>query len=72
MKEEFTKEMHSELKVSKHDEECLRAGCVWHTWCNENSSKEDVEKYAKMYSISYEVAMKYKSYWLDKYGRKTK
>ena len=69
MKEELTTKMHGEFTITKEDEGKLRAGCVWHVWCDRNSSKADVEKYAKMYSISYETAMKWRDYWLRKYQK---
>lgn len=65
MEDELTTKMHEEFKISREDEIELRAGCVWRTWCNNESSKEEVEKYAQMYSISYEDAMKWKEYWLN-------
>lgn len=72
MEDEFSEIMHRELTVSGEDEIILKAGCVWHTWCNQNSSKDDIEKYAKLYSISYDDAMKWKEYWLDKYKKNCK
>ena len=69
MKEELTTKMHREFTITKEDEGKLRAGCVWHVWCDRKSSKEDIEKYAKMYSISYETAMRWRDYWLRKYHK---
>lgn len=69
MKEELTSKMHSEFTVTKEEEEKLRAGCVWNVWCDRNSSKEEVEKYAKKYSISYETAIKWRDFWLRKYKK---
>lgn len=69
MKEELTTKMHGEFTITKEEEGKLRAGCVWHVWCGRNSSKADIEQYAKMYSISYETAMKWRDYWLRKYHK---
>lgn len=69
MIDELTEKMHSELSVSEEDEIKLRTGCVWHTWCDKDSCKEDVEKYAKIYSVSYDDAMKWKDYWLNLYNK---
>lgn len=66
MKDELTAKMHSEFTVTKESEEQLKAGCIWLAWCDKDSSKEEVEKYAKQYSISYEAAMKWRDFWLEK------
>lgn len=67
--DEFTNIMHSELTVTKEEEDQLRAGCVWHVWCDRSSSKAEIEKYAEMYSISYETAIRWRDYWLKLYGK---
>lgn len=69
MKEELTTKMHNELTVTKEEEDKLRAGCVWHIWCDGNSSKEDIEKWSKHYSISYETAMRWKEFWLRRHRK---
>lgn len=55
--------MNEDLEISKEVEDKLRAGCVWRVWCGRNSTKEEIEKYADKYSISYETAMKWRDYW---------
>ena len=41
----------------------LKAGCVWES-VSPKASKEEIEKWASMYGITYADAMKYKSEWL--------
>ena len=72
MKDELTEKMHSEFSVTKESEEQLRAGCIWLAWCDEDSSREEIEKYAEEYSISYEAAMKWRDFWLEKKGKSKK
>lgn len=57
-KEGFGLEIDSETKIK------LSAGNVW-TICGDNASKEKIEHWCEVYGISYEQAMKFKSYWLN-------
>jgi len=61
--------MKNDLEVSKEIDNKLRAGCVWGLWCGRNSTREQIEKYAEKYSISYETAMKWRDFWLRKYKK---
>ena len=65
----MTSKMHSELTVTKEEEGKLRAGCVWHVWCGRKSSEKEIRRYAKMYGISYETAMRWRDFWLRKYKK---
>lgn len=69
MEDELTDKMHDEFTVTKEDEGKLRAGCVWHVWCDRDFSREEIEKCAAYYSISYETAMKWRNYWLRLYNK---
>lgn len=62
--DEFTEKMHSEFTVDEETEKQLRAGCVW-SLLDGDSPKEDVEHWAKRYGIDYDIAMKWKDYWLN-------
>ena len=57
--DELTAEMHSEFTVSKETRIMLKAGCVWES-VSPKASKEEIEKWASMYGITYADAMKYK------------
>ena len=61
--DELTAEMHSEFTVSKETRIMLKAGCVWES-VSPKASKEEIEKLATLYGITYADAMKYKSEWL--------
>ena len=61
--DELTEKMHSEFTVSKETRIMLKAGCVWES-VSPKASKEDIEKWATIYGITYADAMKYKSEWL--------
>ncbi len=65
LEDELTEKMHSEFQISKETDDKLRAGCVWLFDCDRNSTKEEIEKSAKSYSISYEIAMKWQDYWVQ-------
>ena len=60
--DELTAEMHSEFTVSKETRIMLKAGCVWES-VSPKASKEEIEKWASMYGITYADAMKYKESW---------
>ncbi len=68
MYEMMTWAMASEFKISREDENRLRAGCLWSV-CDDNTPKEAIEKEAESLSITYDIAMKWKDYWLDLYRR---
>jgi len=57
LKEEFTTDMHSEMKISKELEEKHKAKCVWTLT---DGTEENIKKYCSLYKISYEKVMKYK------------
>ena len=61
--DELTEKMHSEFTVSKETRIELQAGCVWES-VSPKASKEEIEKWATLYGITYADAMKYKSEWL--------
>ena len=61
--DELTEKMHSEFTVSKETRIMLKAGCVWES-VSPKASKEEIEKWATLYGITYADAMKYKSEWL--------
>ena len=61
--DELTEKMHSEFTVSRETRICLKAGCVWES-VSPKASKEEIEKWATIYGITYADAMKYKSEWL--------
>ena len=61
--DELTAKMHSEFTVSKETRIMLKAGCVWES-VSPKASKEEIEKWATLYGITYADAMKYKSEWL--------
>ena len=61
--DELTEKMHSEFTVSKETRIMLKAGCVWES-VSPKASKEEIEKWATIYGITYADAMKYKSEWL--------
>ena len=61
--DELTAKMHSEFTISKETRIELQAGCVWES-VSPKSSKEEIEKWATIYGITYADAMKYKSEWL--------
>lgn len=62
MKEELTKEMHSEFRVSKEDEVRLIAGSTWQI-LGMNPTEEEIEEVLKFSLITKEQLMKYKDYW---------
>lgn len=62
-KEELTEKMHSEFTVSEETRKKLKAGCVWES-VPANATKSEIMKFAKMYGVSYEDCMKYRSEWL--------
>lgn len=64
----MTEKMASEFRISKEADEELRAGSLWKV-CDKSSSREKIEKEAKSLSITYEIAMKWRDYWLDLYER---
>lgn len=66
MSEQMTWKMASEFTISKEADERLRAGCVWSV-CDESTPKEKIEKEAKSFSITYDIAMKWKDYWMALY-----
>jgi len=57
LKEEFTTDMHSEMKISEELEEKHKAECVWTLT---DGTEENIKKYCKLYQISYDKVMKYK------------
>ena len=61
--DELTEKMHSEFSVSREIEISHKAGCVWESVAPK-ASKEEIEKWATIYGITYADAMKYKSEWL--------
>ena len=66
MKEELTKKMHSEFRVSKETDIRHRAGCVWSVLhdMGKTEDEEMVTHESQMYGITYEQAMRWKHYWL--------
>ena len=62
MKEELTAKMHSEFTVDKETEQKHRAGCVWGV-VGFDAPKDTIEEWAKEYGVTYEISMKWKSYW---------
>lgn len=66
--EMMTEAMASEFTVPPEIEDKLRAGCLWIV-CDDNTPKEAIEKEAESLSITYDIAMKWKDYWLDLYRR---
>ena len=62
--DEFTEKMHSEFTVDEETEKKLRAGSVW-TLLGAEATKDEIEHWAKRYGIDYDIAMKWKGYWLD-------
>ena len=66
MKEELTKKMHSELKVSNSEYVKHKAGCVWGVLFDMGKVNDSklVEHYSRLYGITYEQAMRWKGYWL--------
>ena len=63
IRDELTAKMHSEFTVSKETRIMLKAGCVWES-VSPKASREEIEKFASMYGITYEDAMKYKHEWI--------
>ena len=58
MKEELTKEMHSEFKVSEINDKINRATCVW---CYGLYKTEEAQKKAaELYGLTWEEALEYK------------
>lgn len=69
MKDEFTEKMHSEFDVDEETEIKLRVGSVWGS-LSRTKKMNDPEKLkyeCKLYDVTVEQAMKYKSYWSDVY-----
>ena len=62
MKEELTAKMHSEFTVDKETEQKHRAGCVWGV-VGFDAPKDNIEEWAKEYGVTYDICMKWKSYW---------
>jgi hypothetical protein len=68
MAEQMTEKMASEFTISKEADERLRAGCLWLV-CNKSTPRKDIEKEARSLSITYDIAMKWRDYWLDLYRK---
>ncbi len=62
LQDEQTEKMHSEFTIDEETERKHRAGCVWGV-AGFEASNEEVEKWAKVYSVDYDTCMKYKSFW---------
>lgn len=67
MKEELTEKMHSEFTVTHDIEIKHRAGCVWGMlkWEGKIDDKESVIEWSRIYDITYNQAMKWKTYWME-------
>ncbi len=66
MYEMMTEKMASEFTISKEDEDRLRAGCLWLV-CDLSTPKEKIKKEAESFSITYDIAIKWRDYWLKLY-----
>ena len=62
MEDEFTEKMHSEFTVDDETDKKHRAGCVWDV-IGFDASIEDIEEWAAFYGVTYDICMKWKSYW---------
>ena len=65
MKDEFTEKMHSEFTISDEDEIQLKAGCVWDKYRELQPSDDEIKKRCKSYGITFEQAMRWKTFWLN-------
>ena len=63
MKEELTTKMHSEFSVSEETEIKLRAGNIWNNF--KDAPKSEQLRLCKVFGITWEQAMKYKTFWLS-------
>lgn len=62
MEEELTAKMHSEFKVDATIDKRHRVGCVWRL-VGFDAPKEEVERWADSYGVSYGECMQWKNYW---------
>ena len=62
LKEELTEKMHSEFTVNEETEQKHRAGCVWGV-VGFDASKDKIEEWSKFYGITYDMSMKWRSFW---------
>lgn len=69
MKNQLTTKMHSEITITLEQEIKYRDRYVWDIIVNvvrkENATKEDIEKWASKYGVSYEDCMKWKKHWFS-------
>ena len=69
LKEELTEKMHSEFTVDDKTEKKHRAGCVWGV-AGFDASRTDIEHWAGVYGVTYEICMKWKGYWKNLHGNR--
>lgn len=62
MEDELTKKMHSELRISKHNDRLMKAGDVWES-VGFDADEEEITRKAKIYGITYSDCMQFKEYW---------
>ena len=64
MKDKLTPEYIEEFTIDAKTEIKHKAACVWKLLLGNNYSKEQLDKYCSLYSITPEQALQWKNYWL--------